>query len=436
MHATVGFAKGECILSEPPLVRGRCTADRCPGCPSVTAQARGSHAPDCFWAAVEQQPTLQPAVEWYRGVSGASETADANYVRVCCLLAICIQAAASSGLRSWLLHALRSSIHDVNDLTNPIIKNTRGFALKFALKIPPPPSSDDAFAPAMSAVDWSDELFTLLLHLQTNLFEIDDRTIGIYPSAFLYEHACAPNARMDRGGRGGAEEESLQLNAIRPIAAGEAVTFCYCDDNPKAVGLVHEVLAVRRPFILSTLGFRCVCATCEHEAALQRTNPRVFLDIAIAGAAVGRIEISLRSDLAPRTCENFRCLCTGEKGVGSRGQLLHYKGSAMHRIIRGFMAQGGAAVGESIYGRRFDDETFALRHTGAGIVSMANSGPDSNTSGFFICLANCDHNDGKHCAFGAVAEGMDVVRAIEAVGTDGGDGQPSQEVVIANCGEL
>ena len=102
----------------------------------------------------------------------------------------------------------------------------------------------------------------------------------------------------------------------------------------------------------------------------------------------------------------------------SKGSALHYKGSHLHRIIPGFMAQGGASIGESIYGPTFDDESFALRHGGAGIVSMANSGPNTNASGFFVCFARTEWNDGKHCAFGTVAKGMEVVRAIEAVGTE------------------
>jgi len=169
-------------------------------------------------------------------------------------------------------------------------------------------------------------------------------------------------------------------------------------------------------------------------------NPKVFFDMTIGGSPAGRITMELYSSTVPKTAENFRALCTGEKGTGNSGKPLHYKGSSFHRVITQFMCQGGdftrgnGTGGESIYGEKFPDENFVHKHTGPGILSMANAGPNTNGSQFFLCTVATPWLDGKHCVFGKVCDGMDVVRAIEAAGSQ--SGQTSKPVVIADCGQL
>ncbi|VVB05835.1 unnamed protein product [Arabis nemorensis] len=169
-------------------------------------------------------------------------------------------------------------------------------------------------------------------------------------------------------------------------------------------------------------------------------NPKVFFDILIGKMKAGRVVMELFADVTPRTADNFRALCTGERGLGKAGKALHYKGSAFHRIIPGFMCQGGdftrgnGTGGESIYGTKFEDENFKLKHTGPGILSMANSGPNTNGSQFFICTAKTSWLDGKHVVFGKVVDGYDIVKKMENVGSD--MGTTSEPVVIEDCGEL
>ncbi|PON55093.1 Cyclophilin-type peptidyl-prolyl cis-trans isomerase [Parasponia andersonii] len=151
---------------------------------------------------------------------------------------------------------------------------------------------------------------------------------------------------------------------------------------------------------------------------MAASNPRVFFDMTIGGQPAGRILMELYADVVPRTAENFRALCTGEKGKGRSGKPLHYKGSNFHRVIPDFMCQGGdftagnGTGGESIYGSKFEDENFVKKHTGPGTEWL----------------------DGKHVVFGRVVEGLEVVKAIEKVGS--GSGRTSKTVTIADSGQL
>ncbi|MEA3641125.1 MAG: peptidylprolyl isomerase [Lamprobacter sp.] len=161
-------------------------------------------------------------------------------------------------------------------------------------------------------------------------------------------------------------------------------------------------------------------------------NPKVAMDVTIGGEPAGTIEAELFADVVPKTAENFRLLCRGEEGDEMR-----YAGSPFHRIIPGFMIQGGdfthgnGSGGKSIYGGKFDDENFELKHSETGLLSMANAGPNTNGSQFFITVAPTPWLDGRHVVFGKVTSGMEVVEAMEEQGSR--QGRTKTEVMMSDC---
>jgi len=167
---------------------------------------------------------------------------------------------------------------------------------------------------------------------------------------------------------------------------------------------------------------------------------KVFFDVSIGGGDPQRVVFGLFGDIVPKTAENFRALCTGEKGTGKSGKALHFKDSGFHRVIPQFMIQGGDFTsgdgrgGESIYGTKFEDENFQLRHTKPFLLSMANAGPNTNGSQFFVTTVVTSWLDGKHVVFGEVMEGEDIIKKIEGQGS--GSGKPKTPIKIVDSGEL
>merc|ERR1711935_428760 len=185
-----------------------------------------------------------------------------------------------------------------------------------------------------------------------------------------------------------------------------------------------------------------ILAIATASAGGETITSKVFFDVEIAGGEGGRIVMGLFGETVPKTAENFRALCTGEKGVGTSGKPLHYKGSTFHRVIPSFMIQGGDFThhsgmgGESIYGKKFNDENFILKHEAPLYLSMANSGPNTNGSQFFITTVKTDWLDGKHVVFGRIddQESFNIVKRIELLGQS--SGKPQKRVTITQSGVL
>ena len=184
----------------------------------------------------------------------------------------------------------------------------------------------------------------------------------------------------------------------------------------------------------------CFLTIFGYSWGLEKVTDVVYLDIEIGGVPAGRIEIGLFGETVPITADNFKHLCMCDKGIGKKGKSLCYKGAPFHRVIPNFMIQGGdftnknGSGGESIYGKEFEDENFKVKHSGPGYISMANAGPGTNGSQFFITTVKTSWLDGHHVVFGKVVKGMNVVKAIEKEGSQSGDTQ--KPIIISGCGIL
>lgn len=188
-----------------------------------------------------------------------------------------------------------------------------------------------------------------------------------------------------------------------------------------------------------TMGYASWENILESEKVEAVVTDRAFFEIKIGDRVVGKILIGLFGGLVPRTVQNFKALCTGEKGQGPSGKPLHYKGTPFHRVISDFMAQGGDTTqgngfgGESIYGEKFEDENFKLKHDARGLLAMANAGPGTNGSQFYILFNPQPHLDGKHVVFGKIEAGLDILGRIEQVASE--SGEPSLPVTISDSGD-
>ena len=195
--------------------------------------------------------------------------------------------------------------------------------------------------------------------------------------------------------------------------------------------------------ILAFAAFFALCSFAKTlDNPLAEVTEKVYFDIEMDGHPAGRIVFGMFGNVVPKTVKNFSSLATGDAGVGNSGKPLHFKGSHFHRVIPGFMAQGGdftkgdGTGGESIYGDRFDDENFELKHSKPYLLSMANAGPNTNGSQFFITFVETSWLNGRHTVFGEVLEGKEVVDELEEIGNLNGSGRTTKTATIADCGVL
>uniref|UniRef100_A0A8K9V793 E3 SUMO-protein ligase RanBP2 n=1 Tax=Oncorhynchus mykiss TaxID=8022 RepID=A0A8K9V793_ONCMY len=229
-----------------------------------------------------------------------------------------------------------------------------------------------------------------------------------------------------------ANHTICQSMELKPMNTSNQALVWTATDFSEGEGKVEQLAAKFKTAELAE-SFRKIFCECQSRMKSTKPCPQVYLSISADDEPLGTVTIELFSHIVPKTAENFRALCTGQKGFGLRN-------TVFHRVVPDFMCQGGDITnqdgtgGKSIYGHKFEDENFDVRHTGPGLLSMANHGRDTNNSQFFITLKKAEHLDFKHVAFGFVRDGMDVVRSMGKLGTK--TGQPSKKIVITECGQL
>ena len=214
--------------------------------------------------------------------------------------------------------------------------------------------------------------------------------------------------------------------------------------NPRYLLALFALLGIAGYWTRSYLSYKEGQERKEYQAAIKdaaaTVTQRVYFDVEADGEKLGRIVIGLFGNTTPRTVQNFKALATGDKGTNEKGIKMTYQGSPFHRVIPGFMIQGGdftrgnGTGGISIYGSTFEDENFSIKHTKPGLLSMANRGPNTNGSQFFITTAATPWLDGKHVVFGEVIKGFDVVQKIETFGSR--SGKTEKKIVISRSGAL
>jgi len=245
-------------------------------------------------------------------------------------------------------------------------------------------------------------------------------------------------------------EKHLQIFHLAIMMKLNMICKLALDIDPTNKDILHEMQQVHEKIAKQSKKEKQMFSKMFTESLYQDTveksdysdasNPVVFMDIQIGDEPAKRLEFELFKNYVPKTAENFRALCTGEKGAAKCGKPLHFKGTIFHRLMKDFMLQGGdferedGTGGESIYGAKFEDENFKCKHLKRGFLSMANSGKNTNGSQFFITFKKTEWLDNGHVVFGTVKSGLEFLNELEAVPVEGE--KPTKTIRVVNCGEI